>query len=424
MKTVRSSLPAFVAGILAAAVSTVPVASADVITDWNKITVDATKVPPALNTNLATRVAAIEAIAVYDAVNSIRQVGKPYHYYAPPNTAASPEAAAAQAAHDVLVNYFPAQQAALDLKLADSLAAITDGPEKNAGRAIGSAAATAIIALRVDDGSTPNITYAGPANPGVGEWRPTPGASPGTFPPGINQQWGAVKPFVLRGANRFDAPKPPAVGSPKYKKALAEVKELGSATSSTRTEDQTHIAQFWKQDAELPINEATRLLSESHGLNIEENALLFALVDIALADVRIAVWSAKYKYTFWRPITALNADRDGAVRNNYAAWTPLLVTPSHPSYPSGHSATVNAGITVLQHFFGDWNPLNLQTTTPGEPPRSVRRLSDIEKENGLSRIYGGIHFSFDNESGQKLGEHVGYYVVARGPRLLAIEDED
>jgi hypothetical protein len=405
--------------------SLAPGASADVITDWNLITVNATKTG-GFNSNLGTRVDAIEAVAVYDAVNSINRIGKPYHFHASSARPASAEAAAAQAAHDVLVNYFPAQQAAIDAALSNSLSAIPAGPAQDNGRAIGSASAADIIALRANDGSSPNVSYPGPANPGVGQWRPTPAqlAPPFTFPPGINEQWGSVTPFVLDAGDQFRPEPPPAVGSWQYNQALAEVKAIGSASNNVRTVDQTHIAQFYKQDAELTVNEAARELSAIHGLSLDENALLFALTDIAAADARIAVWDAKYTYLFWRPITALNANPDGSVTNDYANWGPLIATPSHPDYPSGHSGTVDAGFTVLQVFFGDRDALTLHTTTAGEPPRTIKSLSQGESENGLSRIYGGIHFSFDNVQGQELGVKVAAYVLQHGPLPFGLFDDD
>ena len=405
--------------LLSAALAQVLAASAcaDVITDCNKITVDATKTG-GLNSNLGTRIDAIEALAVYDAVNTIVNFGTPYHFHTPPSGAASAEAAAAQAAHDVLVNYFPAQKADLDAKLAASLGAIPDGPDKSNGLAVGAASAADLIAFRANDGSSPNVSYAGPANPGIGEWRPTPGATAGTFPPGINEQWGSVQPFVLTATNQFRPGPPPAVGTTNYTAALAEVEAIGSVTNGLRTSDQTHIAQFYKQDAELSVNEAARALALSHNLSLEEDALLFALTDIAVADARIAVWDAKYTYLFWRPITALNAAPDGAVTNNYASWTPLIVTPSHPGYPSGHSGTVTAGFEVLKDFFGNRNTLQLHTTTAGEPPRTIQSLGQGESENGLSRIYGGIHFAFENEQGQNIGREVAAYVLAHGPQPI------
>lgn len=408
------------AAIATAAVSTLTLpASADVITDWNLITVNATKTG-GLNSNLGTRIDAIEAIAVYDAVNSIEQFGTSYHYYSPPGGLASPEAAAVQAAYNVLTNYFPAQLTALNVSLTNSLNPIPDGAAKDNGRAVGAASAADIIVLRANDGSSPNVTYPGPGSIVVGAYQLTPNiptvtTPPFTFSPGINQQWGLVTPFVLTNASQFRPPPPPAVGSAKYVKALNEVKILGNPANPRHTTEQTHIAQFYKQDAEILVNEVGRLLSATNNLTLTDNALLFAQLDIAAADSRIAEWEAKYTYLYWRPITALNADPDGVVRNNYAAWQPTIVTPNHPDYPSGHSGTV-VGIEVLKAIFGDNYTLTIHTTTAGEPPRIVTSLTQIEVDNGLSRIYGGIHFTFDNEAGQKLGTDVANYVLTHGPQ--------
>ena len=409
----------YIAAFLAAAFQSVSTASADIVTDWNEITVAATK-KANLNSNLGSRIDAIEAIAVYDAVNSIRHVGTPYHYSANNSASASAAAAAAQAAHDVLLNYFPTQQAVLDSALATSLAGIPDGTSKTDGTAIGSAAAADIVALRQNDGSAPNLTYAGPLVPGVGEWRPTPAA----FGKGINQQWGDVIPFVIESANQFLPPPPPAVGTWSYNLALQEVASIGSLSNALRSVDQTHIAQFYKQDAELTVNEAARILAQGYGLSLEENAFLFALTDIAVADARIAIWHAKYTYLFWRPVTALNANPDGSVTNGYASWTPLITTPAHPDYPSGHSGTVDAGFGVLRAFFGNRHSITLHTTTPGEPARTISSLRQGEIENGLSRIYGGIHFSFDNEEGQRVGRKVASYVLDNGPHWGGQAQED
>ena len=383
---------------------------ADIITDWNLLTVKATKVA-GYNSNLGSRIEAIESIAVYDAVNSIKQFGTPYHYFVHPTGAASAKAAAAQAAHDVLVNYFPAQKAGLDSALTASLAGITEDGVDN-GRAVGTAAASDIITLRKDDGSDPNISYPGPEKPGAGQYRPTPGA----FAPGINQQWGTIKPFMLTAGNQFRPAPPPALESADFKKALAEAADLGNIKSTSRTTDQTHIAQFYKQDAELTVNEAARELAIQHNTPLEENALIFLLTDIAEADARLAIWDGKYDYLFWRPVTALNANADGSVTNNYTAWQPLLATPPHPSYPCGHCGTVTAGFEILKTFFGDKNTLELHTTTPGEPARVIQSLSIGEEENGWSRIYGGIHYGFERDAANKLGSQVAQYVLTHGPK--------
>jgi membrane-associated phospholipid phosphatase len=384
--------------------------SGDVVINWNLISLNAAK-KAGLNSNLATRIVAIEAIAVYDAVNSIKHIGTPYHYHIAPKGSASAQAAAAQAAHDVLLAYFPEQKNYLDSALSAGLTSITDGSLAH-GKAVGIAAAADIIALRTKDGASPNTTYPGPATPGVGQYRPTPTA----FAAGINQQWATVKPFILTSPDQFRPAPPPAVGSTTYTTALAEVAEIGSVTSSKRTGEQAHIAQFYKQDAELTVNEAARALVAQHKSTLEEAALIFLLTDIAEADARIAIWDAKYTYLFWRPVTSLNANSDGSVTNNYTAWTPLLATPPHPAYPCGHCGTVTAGFEVLKSFFGDANTFELHTTTPGEAPRVLQSLSAGETENGLSRVYGGIHYPFDIPAAQKLGQQVAAYVLANGPK--------
>jgi hypothetical protein len=385
--------------------------SGEIIVAWNLTTVKATKTA-GLNSNLGSRIEAIEAVAVYDALNSLEHFGTAYHYKVPAKGKASAQATVAYAAHAVLVNYFPAQKTTLDSILNVSLQTVTDGAPGSA-QVIGEAAAADIIALRSTDGSSPLTTYAGPANAGVGQYRPT----PGKFAPGIDVEWGNVKPFILSSSKQFLPQPPPPVGSDEYKKALAEVAEVGEIKSTKRTEDQTHIAQFYKQDAELTVNEGARLLVLAHNTSVEQAALIFALVDIAEADARIEVWGGKYTYLFWRPVTALNADSTGNVKG-YTKWTPLINTPAHPSFPSGHSATISAGYEVLKHFFGDDNKLELHTTTAGEPSRVVATLSTVEFENGYSRIYGGIHYPFENSAAQDIGRKVAAYTLAKGPKLL------
>ena len=383
----------------------------DPVVAWNLITVKATKTA-GLNSNLSTRIEAIEAIAVYDAVNSIKHIGTPYHYFVPVKEKASVQAAVAYAAHAVLVNYFPGQKTDLDAALETSLKSVSDG---SIGKAeyVGTAAAADIIALRANDGSTPLSTYAGPQELTAGAYR----ATPAKFAPGIDVEWGKLKPFIIPDVKTFLPPAPPALNSDEYKKALAEVAEIGGSKSTARSEDQTHIAQFYKQDAELTVNEGARLLAIAHGTTTEQNAFIFMLTDIAAADARITVWGGKYGYLFWRPVTSLNAEADGTVKD-YNKWTPLLATPPHPSYPSGHSATVTAGYEVLKQFFGDQNKLELHTTTQGETSRTVESLSRIESENGYSRIYGGIHYSFENSSAQDIGRKIAAYTLEKGPKLL------
>ncbi len=331
-----------------------------------------------------------------------------------PGTPASDAAAAARAAHDVLVYYFPLQRPSLDSFLVISLSAIADGSLRKAGEDIGAASAASIIELRKNDGADPDISYPGPVSPGPGQYRPTPAA----FKPGINQQWGRVKPFLLQTDSQYRPAPPPGPATEEFKKALAQVKEIGSLTSTTRTEEQTHIAQFYKQDAELTVNEAARVLVLSHSKTLAENALIFVLTDIAEADARIAIWDAKYTYLFWRPVTALNANSDGTVTNNYAAWTPLISTPPHPSYPCGHCGTVTAGFEVLKTFFGDSNTINCIRPRPVSRQEPFIHLGEGEGENEWSRDYGGIHYTFDNIASDHLGRQVALWTLKKGPKRM------
>jgi hypothetical protein len=414
MQTFLSSRLVRLAALAALVLAARP-AKADTVTDWNQIALEAAA-KAGLDGNRGSRIMAIVSIAVYDAVNVITPIGKPYHFKTRPTSPASADTAAAKAAHDVLVFYFPSQKADLDSQLETYLRDLPSGAaDKANGVAVGAAAAADLIALRAQDGAdTVPPAYGGKTGPG--EWRPTPSG----LKPGLTPAWSRITPFVLKAADQFRAPPPPALGSPDYVKALSEVKDMGAANSTKRSEDQTLIAQFWKEDAELPGNELARNLALSHKTPLAKNALIFALVNIAMADARIATWDTKYHYAYWRPVTALNAGPDGSV-SAYKDWTPLLETPPHPSYCSGHSATISAGLAVLTHFYGDNNAFSVHTTTKdknGQPlkVRSFKQLSQAEAENGMSRIYGGIHYPFDRLACEKLGHQVAAYVLKWGPR--------
>jgi len=385
-------------------------ASADTVVKWNEISLKSLK-KKGLNSNLCTRILAIEAIAVYDAVNTIQRTGTPYRYLGNPNPDASAQSAAAQAAHDVLIHYAPETKSYVDSILNFDIKGFTDGNIEE-GRKIGSASAESIIKFREGDGSEkPDESFPGPLHPAAGQWRPT----PPNLQPGINKNWRLIKPFQIYKSSQFLPAPPPTLKSRNFQIAESEVLHIGSKKSTVRTDDQTHIAQFYKQDAELTVNEVTRELLSAHTLSLGENALILALVDIAEADARIAVWDSKYYYIYWRPVTALNEEKESQIGIGFE---PLLATPPHPSYPSGHSGTVTAGMEILKRFFGDKNEILLHTTTPGEPTRTLHSLSEVESENGLSRIYGGIHFAFDNTVGQEMGRKVAEFIFRTGPHKL------
>jgi hypothetical protein len=436
-------------------------AFADAVTDWNEITIKATKgysgsgdtgIGAALNSNIATRIEAIEARAVFDAVNSIDHFSNRSYYYVASNTGSAP-AAAAQAAHDVILDQIPTTaqwqptRDWVDKQLADYLSNLNVAPT-DGGIQAGKAAATAALLARQLDNANPGTTYGAnltpTSNPGIGLWRQSNGGAGVTNPttnaptgfdangnpvgqPGINFNWRDVTPFALTHAQKVALvaalPLSPKVGSPEYVQELDYVRKYGQDSSLFRTADQTAQALYYKIDAELFVNEAARIASKARGYSLENNAKLFALLDTAVADARFAAFDSKYEQKFWRPVTAINADASGAVTNYN--WRPLGSTPAHPSNTAGHSTTGAAGFTVLRGVFGDkilpdGSPVALGTLpwltgtnngTGVNTSRTVSTFSQAQFENGASRLYLGVHFGFDNLQGQLLGVAVANTVV-------------
>jgi hypothetical protein len=413
-KTDGSVLEIPLSGIDSITYSDAPVTQAyhNVVLDWNNIALNLTH-NSAAGTNIATRIMAINSIAVYDAINSIKKFGTAFHYSETVTGVASIRAAAAQASHDVLVNFYPQQKNYLDSILDQHLNSISE-PGVISGKDIGARAAKDILILRSGDGASPNLNYNGIINPGPGVWRPT----PSDFLPAANLQWATLKPFVLSSSGQFRPQGPPHIDSSDYIRALNEVKDMGAKNSTLRTTEQKQIAYFFMGNPENVVCEVADFLIRNSNKTIEESSYILLLINITHADARIAVWDAKYTFKFWRPVTALNADSTGSVTNNYEKWTPLLGTPAHPSYLSGHSCSISSSMEILRHFFGENHDLTIKPTVTGYPSRFYKSLSQIEAENGLSRIYGGIHFSFDNTDAQVLGKKVAQYVLQNGPEII------
>jgi hypothetical protein len=387
-------------------------ARADVVTDWNKTTVDEIR-KLGLGPNPATRTLAIAHIAAYDAVNSITKTHDPYHALLSAPTTASPEAAAASAFYWALLLQYPAEKVALDTALAESLAVIPDGDGKTQGVALGKAAAVDIFTLRTGDGSAATATY--PGSTDAGKWRPTPRADLSTPLPALEPWWRNVTPFALTSPSQFRPAPPPDITSVTFATAYLETKSLGKIDSTTRTTDQTAIANFWKQATHIPFNAIARSVSKVRQFTLDDNARLFALLNITLADTRISVWDAKYEYGYWRPITAINTTTDygNAAAVPDATWVPLIETPNHPEYPSGHSITGGGAARVLATLFGgDAASFAVGSDTLPGVTRGFSAFSDAEQENANSRIYGGIHYRFSNETGIALGHQVADYVIA------------
>ncbi len=395
---------------------------ADVVTDWNAIALQAIRAdrtPPPK----ASRGLAILHASIFDSVNGIRRTYTPYRVISQVPASASEDAAAAAAAHAVLVSLYPAQRANFDAAYAAQLGALRDSPQRRSGVAWGESVAASLLAERANDGSA-NVV-APPVASVVGDWVPT----PPSFPAYLLPQWGQVTPFAITHSSQFRPSGPPALDSDKYATDFNEVKMLGAAVRSTRTADQTEIARFWADGAgtETPPghwNHIAQQIAAARGNTLEQNARLFALLNLAMADAGICAWDAKFTYHNWRPVTAIrNADLDGnPLTEPDAAWSSMLVTPPFPDYCSGHSTFSAAAATVLGMFYGTDN-VSFVTGSDFLPGvfRSFNSFSAAAVEAGDSRVYGGIHFRFASEDGLAGGLLIGewtftHYLQDKGNR--------
>ena len=325
--------------------------AADPVLAWVRMTLEAIR-GDAVAPPVATRDLAIVSAAIFDAVAAIRGTSG-YHVHEIAPADASPEAATAAAAHRALVHLYPERAATFDAGLADSLAAVPDGPGKDHGVALGRTVADAILAPCAGDGWADHVVDSPGGGPGT--WRPTPPRLDSPLMP----QWATVRPFVLASPRQFRPPGPPGLGSRAWADAYNEVKAIGRADSASRTAEQTQIARIWADGAGTYTppghwNLIAAQVAQDEGNSLAANARLFAALNLALADAAIACWDAKYAYRFWRPVTAIRAaDTDGNPDTGAdPSWAPLLTTPNFPEYVSGHSTFSGAAEVVLSSFFG------------------------------------------------------------------------
>ena len=388
-------------------------AMADEITDWNRIAQQAL-LNAASSPVVSTRSLAIVQVSVFDAVNGIERRYEPIRADMDAPRGASRRAAAVQAAYASLLHLLPAQLVFLDAQRTASLNAIASGRAAETSESIargiewGQAVADDVYSWRLTDGSTPAPPpFMGGL--GIGEWRPTPpGLLPGALP-----QYGHLIPWAIAAPEQFRPAGPPSVTSTQYTADYNEVAAIGSSSSVTRTSDQTQIAVFWNGNTPIMWNRAARFASEQRHLTLSQNSRLFALMNVAMADAVIACWEAKYHYNFWRPITAIRlGSTDGNPDTTEdAAWTPLLTTPNHPDYPSGHATVSPAAAQVLLSYFDENTALTLTSeTTPGIE-RQYTSFSQAVQEAFDARIYGGIHFRTACADGRATGNQVGDLVV-------------
>jgi hypothetical protein len=413
-------LPITLATVAALAAATAAPARADTVTDWNDAAstaiVGVAKQPPPV----AIMSFAMTQGAVYDAVEAIDGRYRPYLATPPAGHRDSEDAAAATAAFRVLSGLFPAQQAALQARYDASMAALPAGPRTDRGSADGAAAAAAMLAARADDGRFGPFTITYGTLPGqYRQSAPNFGTDPAPWV-------GNVRPFLVPSVDMLRVAGPNPLTSRAYARDFNEVKSVGAlhATGTARTPDETDAAIFWQENAWSLYNRAFRTLAATNHLSLEDSARMLAMTNLAGADAGIGCWHEKYRWGFWRPITAIReADTDGNPATTAdPGWLPLfdpstsvapgaatLVTPSFPDNPSGHLCATSAVVRTLQHFFGrDRVPLTL-TSTESDTTRHFAHLSDILREVMNARVWAGIHFRTADIQGAQLGTTVARY---------------
>src|SRR6266436_2719415 len=430
---------------------------------WNVIAINAsgldhTPVAPGenrvfgeqLGPGRSSRAMAIVHIAMFDALDAV--VGG-YTSYTGTNASPGPvsvDAAIAQAARDTLATLFPSQTPTFDAYLAEDLAAVRNAQQKANGIDLGQRTAAAILAMRFNDGSQipePRVGVDYFTSDQPGHWRQDPIS---LIPLALGAHWGECIPFVVSSTSQFRAPPPPAMTSPAYTAAYNEVKGVGGVTSTQRTEEQTFIGTFWAYDATPSLcapprlyNQITVQIADQRRLSGIQFARLLALVNVAMADAGMTIWESKYYYDFWRPVLGIRESGPGTGPTGLGDGNPDTIgdtnfsplgapasnltgpnfTPPFPAYPSGHAGFGGALFQVMRRFYSTDNIAftfvsdefngqtrnNIGNVRPFRP-RSFSNLSQAEEENGQSRIYLGIHWSFDKTEGIAQGRRVGDYV--------------
>lgn len=368
-------------------VACLPVLEGNPVADWNALftkCIAAEVQPPAL----AARNLATFHLAIASAIEATQ--GRPE---------SDQLLAGASAARSTGQMLFFGESARFDALLPSK----APNPQKSELVEIGRVAASAVMELRRGDSAATTQNYSTSFQPG--QWQRT-----CSRPPEL-PHWRNVRPFLLKDAKAFMPPAPPALNSPEYAKALREVQTYGAIDSIERTPEQTMLAKFWSDFSYTSTpsghwNEVARFLSHEHELDPLKSAQLFAALNLAMADVAVVCWNAKYSYNFWRPVTAIHhADEDeNRDTHSYAQWKPLLKTPPHPEYISGHAAFSGAAATVMNAFF----PVGTRFSVTSETVRDVLRTYDsfdaCAREIAESRVFGGIHFRFSGENGLALGQ--------------------
>lgn len=389
--------------------ATTPRHDAGVVLRWNRTLLGIVRTPGTQPATVhATRGFAMMHAAVSDAVVATTGRGRSLLARVDGGRGASPVAAAAQAAHDVLSTLYPALAAALDRQLDGDLATVDDRRSRAAGVRVGRVTARRLLAARANDGSaaTPPVLHPGTR---PGEYRPT----PPNFTPAVFTHWPAVRPFVIERAGRFRPPPYPHLAGQRYAQAANEVQRLGQDTSTARTADQTTQARFWAAPIWNYWNEITQSVIIARAGGLATAATVFARLNLAFADAVIAFYDGKYHFRIWRPVTAVRlADTDGnpATRAD-PSWNSLATTPADPAYPGAHSVVSAAAATVLRDAFGATQRVSVTSEALPGVVREFGRFDDVATEAGLSRIFAGVHSRPDHDAGIHLGIQVARAVL-------------
>lgn len=398
----------------------------DPVLEWINI-MNATVLADGTSPFRTSRVSAMVSASVFDAVNGIDPRFQPLHVVPNAPDGASQRAAAIQAAFAILAHAYPAQVPALTTQLKASLAALglTESAQAiSDGVAWGQTVADAIWAWRLTDGNAPppppfeGVLGIVGTPAAVGYWRPTPPLNA----PGAGTQLATMTPWVLVRASQFRLPPPYTLGSAQYAADLNETKTMGAFAGSPRTADQSELALFWQSNTPLTWDRVAAQISAERGLSFLENAHLFALLNVTMADAVIACWDSKYRYSFWRPITAIREGLTPADAD--PTWEPWLDffkagTPAFPEYPSAHASISGSAAVILASFFGDNTSFTVTSESrPGT--RAFSSFSSAVSEIADARVFGGIHFRTSCVLGNVLGSNVANFISTHA--MLALED--
>jgi hypothetical protein len=407
-------------------------ARADAVLDWNAIAITTLTSQPAPGVSpfAQARFMSITQLAVFEAVNAITDQYEPYLGTVVAPAGASPSAAAIAAAYTVLRAYFPGSAATLDPAYAASLAALP-AAGKSTGIATGVAAAEQMIARRVGDGSSPPA-FSLPASTNPGVWQLTP-SCPVTG--GVNFQWQNITPFGIPSVPHsrawvepFRPDPPPALDSGKYAKSYNEVKRVGNVTSNStdRPQDRADVARFYAASSPSYLfNLAARQVAVAQHRSLSHNARALALINMATNDSLVASFEAKYHYYLWRPETAIRDPRTEDINprlESDPAFKPYILTPCFPSYPSNHASGSGGAAEMLNRIYGNGHH-RIVLTNPTAADLTVRDLTfrykkfkQITDDIDDARVYGGIHFRFDQEAGGRLGDDIAGYIYRHNLR--------